>query len=180
MRGTRSWGNLEWRILENGFWSQRNLLIGLMGRALVVSSLLEYVSTLSDLITFSGCGEICSHVWSISTIMVDCVLGLSLLMHWKPDVQRKIQIIFFYFDYNKPQKSQTPADVAASLLKQLFYNIKSEFPEIEKAHDSLSTGRPNLKLFISLLESYLRAHSASIYAVFDALDECNESYQRTS
>lgn len=67
--------------------------------------------------------------------------------------------------------------MAGCLVKQLFYHTKSEFSQLEKIYDSQSSRQPDLTLLLSLLKSYPWTHNASIYAVFDALDECSESYQ---
>jgi hypothetical protein len=91
-------------------------------------------------------------------------------------LEENIKPIFFYFDY-KAQKSQTPTDVAGCLLKQLFYYTKYEFTELEKAYDSQGGRRPDLTLLLSLLKSYSHVRNGSTYVVFDALDECDESYQ---
>jgi hypothetical protein len=90
--------------------------------------------------------------------------------------EESVESIYFYFDY-KAQKSQTPTHVAGCLLKQLFGHSKYEFPELEKAYDTQSNKRPDLKLLLSLLELYPYSHNASVYAIFDALDECSESHQ---
>jgi hypothetical protein len=87
---------------------------------------------------------------------------------------------FVYFDY-KGQHTQATADVIACLLKQVLTRFDDVPPEIVTFYDChASKGeRPNHDDHQSALLQFLTNHSKkfTVYAVFDALDECDELYQ---
>lgn len=90
-----------------------------------------------------------------------------------------VKVVYIYFDYTI-HRTQTAAHVTTSLLKQLL----SQCDQLPAGLDSLyalydeslrTSTRPDLSTFTQLL--ILCAQEFSIYAVFDAMDECNEDYQ---
>jgi NACHT domain len=87
---------------------------------------------------------------------------------------RNVQVIHLYFDY-KSQQSQTVVDIAINLLKQLL----SRLDNIPNELDSLycANTRPDLPACKRLL-TLCSKQFGTIFAVFDAIDECCDSYRK--
>jgi len=85
-------------------------------------------------------------------------------------------VVYIYFDYNA-QKIQTSVNILTNLIRQLSQSDIS--PELEALYDQSMRDhiRPDENTFRQLLTSCSQKFS-SVYAVFDALDECSESYQK--
>jgi hypothetical protein len=90
-----------------------------------------------------------------------------------------ILISFVYFDY-KAQQVQAIEDVIACLLKQVLtkFDDCNVPPELVTFYDhhALKGKRLDESILLQLLTTHSKKFS-TVYAVFDALDECNESYQ---
>lgn len=86
-------------------------------------------------------------------------------------------MVYVYFDY-KAQQSQAGIHVAKSLLKQLLCRSDNIPSELESLYnESIRTsGKPDIPTFTQLLKLY--AQKFSIYAIFDALDECSDDHQK--
>ena len=86
------------------------------------------------------------------------------------------ETVYFYFDYNARQ-TQTAANVARCLLKQLERNQVGLSPALEDLYEnSMRTHQePSISTFIELLKLYAQKYSA--YSVFDAMDECAKEYR---
>jgi hypothetical protein len=85
-------------------------------------------------------------------------------------------VIYVYFDY-KTQDTQTRYHIVATILMQLLSFSDNIPPEIELLYNEFV--RKKKKLEISKLTQLLTSYSqnvSSIYAVFDALDECNNDH----
>lgn len=84
-------------------------------------------------------------------------------------------MLYAYFDY-KAQQTQSSLDVSKVLLKQLLCHDHSNTvpPELESLYDkSIGSGSsPDIDVICELLTSFSKDYS--MYAVFDALDECSE------
>jgi len=82
---------------------------------------------------------------------------------------------FVYFDHKRVQAT---ADVIACLLKQVLTRLDDVPPALVTSYDDhASKGK---RLDQSTLLQLLTTHSkkfSTVYAIFDALDECSESYQ---
>lgn len=91
-------------------------------------------------------------------------------------VKYNAKVIYIYFDY-KAQTMQTEVYIVGTLLKQLLCQISDIPADIESFYnDSIAK---NNKPSVTDLVRFLTSHSKSrIYAVFDALDECNDKYQQ--
>jgi hypothetical protein len=91
-------------------------------------------------------------------------------------VKENAKVIYIYFDYNA-QIIQTEAYIVGILLKQVLCQVSDIPAEIESFYnDSIATSK---KSRMTDLVCFLTQHSKSrIYAVFDALDECNDKYQQ--
>jgi hypothetical protein len=90
-----------------------------------------------------------------------------------------VLISFVYFDH-KSQQVQAPEDVIACLLKQVLTKFDDVHvpPELVTSYDHhVSKGkRFDQSTLLQFLTTYSKKFS-TVYAVFDALDECSESYQ---
>ena len=91
-----------------------------------------------------------------------------------------VKVVYVYFDY-KAERTQTTIDVVRSLLKQLLSQFDNLPPELEPLYTlygkSIRTStRPDITICIRLLASC--SQISSIYAVFDAIDECSDVYQK--
>ena len=87
------------------------------------------------------------------------------------------KVVYVYFDYTTSQTQQV-ADVARSLLKQLVAQSRDLSRELDAAYDnSIQSG---CELDLSTCLQHLKRYSqvSPIYAVFDAMDECEENYQQ--
>lgn len=91
------------------------------------------------------------------------------------DADENVQVIYMYFDY-KSQQSQSVVDVAMGLLKQLLASQQVDVPSELESLYSTST-KPNLATCKRLLAECAK-RSGTIYAVFDAIDECGEISQQ--
>lgn len=83
-------------------------------------------------------------------------------------------MVYVYFDY-KAQQTQTVTHVARLLLKQLLAQSHGLSPELEALYET-STQEcydPDLPTLMWHLAWY--SERFPVYAVFDALDECNET-----
>jgi hypothetical protein len=84
------------------------------------------------------------------------------------------KVVYFYFDYKAPQ-TQTATSIAANLLKQLLSqsdSIPSQLESLYREQKGVDLG-----IVIQLLASAAERYS-SIYAVFDALDECGDGHRK--
>jgi hypothetical protein len=88
----------------------------------------------------------------------------------------EVRIVYIYFDYTTKQ-TQTRASITANIMKQLV--SQCDIPdELGCAYDEaiqIASG-PNIALLHCILE--LLSAKYRIYAVFDAIDECDEDHQR--
>ena len=82
-----------------------------------------------------------------------------------------VEVVHIYFDY-KAHQSQTALSVATSLLKQLLIRLDFIPQELESMYST------NTKLNMATCKAMLfqcARKVGTIYAVFDAVDECNET-----
>jgi hypothetical protein len=86
------------------------------------------------------------------------------------------RVVHIYFDYNFRQ-TQTGIDVIGNILKQLLSQVDNIPPEVECLYDeSIRTGtKPNITTLSQLLT--MCSQKLSIFAVFDAVDECIDAFQ---
>ena len=85
-------------------------------------------------------------------------------------------MVYVYFKY-QARKSQTSVALARNLIKQLMPpdgDIPSDLESLYNA--SKTTDPPSPSDFLKLLRQYRKGFS-SIYAVFDAFDECSDENQ---
>ena len=84
--------------------------------------------------------------------------------------------MYFYY---KAEQVQTTEDVIACLLKQVLTKFGDVPPEIVTLYDdNVSKGnRLDQTTLLQLLTTQSKKFS-TVYAVFDALDECSELYQK--
>lgn len=84
-------------------------------------------------------------------------------------------VIYIYFDY-KSQTKQTEVDIVSALLKQVLCRITDIPADIQSFYnDSVVANKKPMNDLIR----FLTLHSKSrTYAVFDALDECDDKYQQ--
>ena len=84
------------------------------------------------------------------------------------------KVVYFYFDYKAPQ-THSATSIAANLLKQLLCQSDSIPSQLESLY--CEQKGVDLSIIIQLLTSAAERYS-SIYAVFDALDECGDGYRK--
>ena len=83
-------------------------------------------------------------------------------------------MIYVYFNY-KSSESQSQVKIAGNLLKQLV--AEADIPsDLESLYETSKAKTPESAPLIQLLKSYSKNFS-SIYAVFDAFDECGDDNQ---
>jgi len=87
-----------------------------------------------------------------------------------------MKLIYIYFDYQEV-KVQTLANVVGSLLKQLVSQLESVPAEVDKIYEKAiqRAARPETTKLCELLFSLSKTFRT--FAVFDAMDECNEGVQ---
>jgi hypothetical protein len=90
-------------------------------------------------------------------------------------VGHDMKVLYFFFDY-KSQETQTAVEVAMNLLKQLISGLDEIPDELEFLYNQNSSARPDLPTCIQLL-NVCAAKFNSLYAVFDAMDECSDESQ---
>lgn len=86
------------------------------------------------------------------------------------------QIVYFYFDY-KAQTIQTGVYVVGTLLKQLLCQSNHIPADLESFYNNSIANhkKPSLENLMRFVGPLSRPR---VYAVFDALDECSDAYQR--
>jgi hypothetical protein len=92
-------------------------------------------------------------------------------------INENTNVLHIYFDF-KAQQSQSAIDISSILLKQLLSNGDNIPHDVEDLYERCTrTGtRPDQTTLTLLLTSWSQK-SSSIYAVFDALDECSDRHQ---
>ena len=83
-------------------------------------------------------------------------------------------MIYVYFNY-KSSESQDQVKIAGRLLEQLVANADIP-PELTSLHEKSKGKTPEPAALIQILKSYSKRFS-SLYAVFDAFDECGDGSQ---
>jgi hypothetical protein len=87
-----------------------------------------------------------------------------------------VKVVYIYFNYQS-KDSQTAVQITKTIIKQLVSGL--EIPEeLESFYKNFTekTTNPRMEELISVLGPCSRRFS-SIYAVFDALDECDDRYK---
>lgn len=87
-------------------------------------------------------------------------------------------VAYIYFNYIE-QDQQKPADVLASLVKQLTCQVRHLPPKIGGMYDELKRlqKRPSLEELYTMLQVVTKSFGRT-FIVCDALDECNQETQR--
>lgn len=164
--------------LDSGFWTRKNSKIGSLEAGRSVFFVREYVSALNFISHRSWSRKISTNVILHSRIDADgssrSIVVDYLQEHFKSE---NVAVVFVYFDY-KAQQSQTAIDVRTNLLKQLLSHFEDIPAQLEAIYEGSARGnsRPDQLIVTQLLRSCSRRYT-SVFAVFDALDECNESHQ---
>src|SRR5208282_5596439 len=83
------------------------------------------------------------------------------------------KVVYFYFDY-KDSQMQNATSIGTNLLKQLLSRSDSIPSELESLHREQKS--VDLSIIMRFLKSAAERYS-SIYAVFDALDECEDDHR---
>lgn len=82
------------------------------------------------------------------------------------------KVVYLYFDYATPQ-NQTAMSVARSLLKQLV-SQSGDFPfDLESLYDNAVQHGTEPDIDTLILHLSLFAEKNPVYAIFDAIDECD-------
>lgn len=90
----------------------------------------------------------------------------------------KSQVISIYFDYNS-ETTQTTINIAENIPRQLLVFLDTIPSELESLYDKFvrTNTRPALSdlehIFLLCIQKF-----PSVFAVFDALDECDDNHQR--
>src|SRR3981189_637647 len=80
-----------------------------------------------------------------------------------------IAVLHLYFDY-KGQKTQTAVNIAHNLLKQLLSRLDYIPLDLQNSHSANT--KPNLDASAAMLSALTNSFQ-TIYAIFDAVDECD-------
>lgn len=90
----------------------------------------------------------------------------------------KAKVVYMYFDY-KAQAAQTVIYIVGTLLKQILCYSDGIPPELESFYDEsvAKNKKPGKDDLVRFLVPDPRAKQR-VYAVFDAFDECNESWEQ--
>jgi hypothetical protein len=90
-----------------------------------------------------------------------------------------VKVVYVYFDY-KAERTQTRIDIVRILLKQLLSQFDTVPPELESLYtlydESICTStNPDITTLTRFLT--LCSQISTIYAIFDAIDECSDVHQ---
>src|SRR5204863_5776363 len=85
----------------------------------------------------------------------------------------KMRVVHVYFDYKDPE-GQTPDSIIRCLLKQLLIPSDLIPADLQTLYEDQRRRQhlPDIAILTRLWDS-LSSKYSSVYAVFDALDECN-------
>ncbi|TFK66023.1 hypothetical protein BDN72DRAFT_880571 [Pluteus cervinus] len=110
-----------------------------------------------------------------------CILSLviNLLQQLQKSGHPTVARVAYFYLHHQDAKIQSPANIVATLLKQLLLSYSS-LPEsalILYEQLELEQGPPQLEVLVTTLLNICQDKQFTTYIVLDALDECMDTYQ---
>jgi hypothetical protein len=88
------------------------------------------------------------------------------------------KVVYIYFDHTSPRGSQSAQGIASSILRQLLLQSDHIPTEVEEIYETFPSGSSNVPVVTITKVLALWTQRISIYAVFDALDECDDGQRQ--